>query len=230
MRRPRIKIAPSILNADILDLRRAVKSVERGGADLIHVDVMDGHFVPNLSMGAGVVRSLRRATRIPIDVHLMVTDPAKHVDEFLKAGAGNITFHVEAKGDERGLLRRIKRRGARASLSLKPLTPVGRLRGLLRMVDMVLLMTVEPGWGGQPFMRSMLSKIRALRRMADDMHLPLDIEVDGGLTANTVQSAVSAGANVIVSGAAIFKSRDPGLAVKRLRQIATGAVPCVGGP
>jgi len=204
-------------------LDRAVAAAVRGGADAIHVDVMDGHFVPNLSMGPHVVACLRKATRLPLDVHLMVTDPARHVGPFLRAGASNLTIHAEARGDIPGLLRHIRRCGARASICLKPEVPLRVLGGLWRRADMVLLMTVHPGYGGQRMMRTVLPKVRALRELASLEGNPLDIEVDGGITLTTVGEAVRAGANVIVAGVSVFGSRNPASSIRRIRAVAERA-------
>ena len=201
-------------------LDRAVAAVERGGADAIHVDVMDGHFVPNLSMGPHVVECLHSATRLPLDVHLMLDEPGRYVDAFLRAGAGSLTIHVEAKGDIKAILRRIKRAGCRASICLNPQTPASRVHKYLGLADMALVMTVHPGYGGQHFMRSMLPKISTLRKMADLSGVPLDIEVDGGIIPATAREAVGAGANILVAGWAVFGSRNPAGAVKRLRNVA----------
>src|SRR5262249_50082176 len=156
-----------------------VRAIERGGGDQVHVDVMDGHFVPNLSMGPHVVASLRRRTRLPLDVHLMVEEPGRFVEAFLAAGADSLTLHVESKGPLRALLRRVRRAGRRVSVALRPATPLAALKRLVPEIDMALLMTVEPGFGGQPFRRDVLPKIRALRGSAPG----LDIQVDGGVTA-----------------------------------------------
>ncbi len=194
--------------------------MKRGGGDAIHVDVMDGHFVPNLSMGPHVVSCLRKATRLPLDVHLMVDNPARMVEPFLDAGASGLTVHVETKGNIRGILRRIRSAGASPALCLKPATPVSALRGLYGLVDMVLVMTVEPGYGGQHFIRKMLGKISALRSLAVRAGRRLHIEVDGGINASTAAACARAGANVLVAGVAVFGARNPAVAIRRIRAAA----------
>jgi len=189
----------------------------------VHVDVMDGHFVPNLSMGPQMVESLRRHTDLPIDVHLMVSNPGKFVGPFVRAGASSLTVHAEAGRSVRRLLDRIRATGAGAALALRPRTPLSALHGLVQHADMVLLMTVEPGFGGQPFQRRVLPKIRALRALARRLGLRLDIQVDGGITPRTVRTAVRAGANVLVAGVAVFGAPDPAAAVRRLRRCAEAA-------
>lgn len=184
---------------------------------------MDGHFVPNLSMGPHAVRCLGRRTRLPLDVHLMVSDPARFVDPFLDAGATGVTVHAEARGPLAALLRRIRARGGRAAVALRPRTSLAAAERLLGACDMVLLMTVEPGFGGQPFRRDVLPKIRALRARVNRQGRPLDIQVDGGLTERTIGGAVRAGANVIVAGAAVFGTADPAAAIRRLRRAAERA-------
>ncbi len=215
---PPLRLAPSILNADFARLDRAVRVIERGMGDRIHVDVMDGHFVPNLSMGPAIVASLARRTRLPLDVHLMVSDPLALVGPFRRAGAAWLTVHAEARRPD-AALRAIRRSGARPGLALRPGTRLGALDGRWGAFDMVLLMTVEPGFGGQPFRRDVLPKIRALRELARRRGRSLDIQVDGGVTARTLPDAVEAGANVIVAGVAVFGARDPVAAIRRLRRI-----------
>ena len=218
-----IRIHPSILNADMLDLGRDLAIIKRGGGDGVHVDVMDGHFVRNLSMGPHIVESIRPATRLAIDVHLMVTDPGKFVVPFLEAGTDSLTIHAEIRGPVARLLGEIRRRGARSGISLKPGTPLSVLEPVLPHADMVLLMTVDPGYGGQAFQGRVLAKIAALRRMAVRKGLPLDIQVDGGVTSATARAAVRAGANVLVAGCSIFGARDPVAALRSLRRIANDA-------
>ncbi len=215
---PRLRITPSILNADFSALGAAVRAIEQGGGDAVHVDVMDGHFVPNLSMGPQVVRSLRSRTRLPLDVHLMVSEPARFVEPFARAGADNLTVHAESRGFGAALLDRIRRAGATPSIALKPGTRLDRVAGLLRRVRMVLLMTVEPGFGGQPFRTDVLPKMRALRA-----RWHRDIQVDGGVTAATAADAVRAGANVLVAGIAVFGTPRPPAAIRALRRIGLAA-------
>ncbi len=214
-----VKLAPSILSAAFERLGEEVRAVEAGGADQIHVDVMDGHFVPNLSMGPIVVEALRRVTRLPLDVHLMITDPARYVDPFIKAGAHHITFHVEVVADPVALARSLRARGIGAGISLNPGTGVERVRDLIPELDMVLVMTVNPGFGGQSFLGDNLEKVRALRRAerATSRARPLDVQVDGGIDERTAPLARAAGANVFVAGSSIFRSPDPGAALRALR-------------
>lgn len=219
---PPVRIAPSILNADFARLESAVRAIGRGGGAQVHVDVMDGHFVPNLSMGPAVVAALARRTRLPLDVHLMVAEPLGFVEPFRRAGAAELTIHAEARQPD-AALRAIRRAGARPGLALRPGTGLGALAGRWGAFDMVLLMTVEPGFGGQPFRRDVLPKIRALRDAARRRGRALDIQVDGGITAATLPDAVRAGANVLVAGVAVFGSRDPVAAIRRLRRLGEDA-------
>ncbi|MFA6917729.1 MAG: ribulose-phosphate 3-epimerase [Candidatus Gracilibacteria bacterium] len=206
----KIKIAPSILSADFGKLNAEIKTVEKY-ADLIHVDVMDGHFVPNITIGAPVVAKMKSVK--PLDVHLMIENPEKYVEDFAKAGAAIITVHAEACKNLSGLLKKIRGLGVKAGVSVKPGTPVSRIFSVLDLVDMVLVMTVEPGFGGQKFMEDMMMKVRALR--AKKKHL--DIEVDGGINDETAKIAVWAGANVLVAGNYIFKAKNRRKAVESLR-------------
>jgi len=214
-----VKLAPSILSAAFERLGEEVRAVEAGGADQIHVDVMDGHFVPNLSMGPIVVEALRRVTRLPLDVHLMITDPTRYVDSFIKAGANHITFHVEVLDDPLSLARSLRARGIGAGISINPGTGVDRVLDLIPELDLVLVMTVNPGFGGQAFLGENLDKVRALRRAERSAARtqPLDIQVDGGIDERTAPLARAAGANVFVAGSAIFKSPDPRAALRALR-------------
>jgi ribulose-phosphate 3-epimerase len=220
---PPIRLVPSILNADLAALKDSLRMLELGRADGVHVDVMDGHFVPNLSMGPHMVESIRRHTDLPIDVHLMVTDPGQFVGPFVRAGASSLTVHAEGGRGVRRLLDRIRSLGAGAALALRPRTPLSALHGLLEHADMVLLMTVEPGFGGQPFQARVLPKIRGLRHRARRLGLRLDIQVDGGVTVRTARRAIRAGANVLVAGVAIFGAPDPARAITRLRRAAEAA-------
>ncbi len=222
MTRP-VLIAPSILSADFARLAEEAARMEACGADWLHVDVMDGHFVPNLTIGPPVVKALRRVTKLPLDCHLMITDPATYGPQFLDAGADGVTFHVEVEGDHRALLRRIRAAGKRAGLSVKPRTPVDAVLPYLDDLDMVLVMTVEPGFGGQAYMADMAPKIAALRAAIGAR--PIDIQVDGGLDPETVRHAASHGANVIVAGSAVFRAADPAQAIAALREGASASAP-----
>lgn len=204
-----ILIAPSMLAADFARLGDEVRAIDEGGAELVHLDVMDGHFVPNLTIGPALVASLRKHTARLFDVHLMLTDPLKYVDAFAKAGSDHITFHIEAESDIAETIRAIHDSGMTAGLTLKPGTPVETLFPWLNDVEMVLVMTVEPGFGGQKFMADQLEKVKALRKELDRIGRPdCHIQVDGGLGAGNVAQAIAAGANVIVAGTSVF--RHPG--------------------
>ena len=200
-----VRIAPSILSADFATLGEEVRAVDRAGADYIHVDVMDGHFVPNITIGPGVVKALRPHSDKPFDVHLMIAPVDPYVDAFAEAGADILTVHPEAGPHLHRTLQRIKAAGKRAGVSLNPATPVGAVAHVLDIVDLVLVMTVNPGFGGQSFIASQLDKIAALRRMIDGAGRPIDLEVDGGITARTAPDAIAAGADVLVAGTATFK-------------------------
>ena len=198
-------IAPSILSADFGHLADEVKAIEAAGADYVHVDVMDGRFVPNITIGPLVVEAVRKVTRLPLDVHLMIVEPEKYVDDFAKAGADIITVHVEACFHLHRVLQQIRNAGKRPSVVLNPATPLASIEHVLDDVEQVLLMSVNPGFGGQAFIPSALPKIRALRAMLDErVRHPVDIEVDGGVKVDNVEAVAAAGANVIVSGSGIF--------------------------
>ena len=203
-----IKIAPSILSADFVRLADEVEEIKAGGADYVHVDVMDGLFVPNITIGIPVVKSLRKATDMFLDVHLMIDRPHRYVGKFCDAGADLVCFHVEADEpqDILAALDEIKAKGKLAALAIKPKTPGSVILPYLDKLDMVLVMTVEPGFGGQGFMEFTLDKIASLRAQADSLNIPLDIEVDGGITDKTAPRVRHAGANVLVSGSYLFKS------------------------
>lgn len=208
-----IRVAPSLLSADFARLAEEVRSVERGGADLLHVDVMDGHFVPNLTVGPVIVAALRRITRLPLDVHLMIDAPERYLRTFREAGSDHLTVHVEACGRRLGrTLRAIRALGASAGVSLRPATRLAAIEPVLSVVDMVLVMSVNPGFGGQAFMPAVLSKVSALRRCFAGA-----IEIDGGINARTAAEAVSAGADVLVAGTAIFGAKDRAAAIRTLR-------------
>ncbi len=209
------RIAPSILAGDFARLAEEAQKMAEAGADELHVDVMDGHFVPNLTIGPVVVKWLRKATALPLDVHLMITDPARYADAFLDAGADVLTFHIEATGEEgaRELLGRIRGRGKKAGLALSPPTDVEAVLPLLGELDRLLVMTVHPGFGGQSFMGEVLPKAARAR----DERPELEIEVDGGLNPQTAVRAGSAGANVIVAGTSVFRADDPARAIAALR-------------
>lgn len=212
-----IKIAPSILSADYASLRDESERVRLAGADLLHVDVMDGHFVPNITIGPAVVKSLNKATEMPLDCHLMITDPLDYVEAFAKAGADLISFHVESRSDIAATIAKIKSAGALPALVLKPGTPAEAVEPYLRDLALVLVMTVEPGFGGQKFMSDMLPKIRAIRAMADAVNPDLLLEVDGGIVPDTAKLCVEAGADVLVSGSYLFGATDVAAAVASLR-------------
>jgi ribulose-phosphate 3-epimerase len=215
-------IAPSILSADFARLADEAEAVSN--ADWLHVDVMDAHFVPNLTLGLPVVESLRKATDIPLDCHLMIDDPDRWAPQYAEVGAANVTFHVEAARDAVQTARAIRAAGALAGLSIKPGTPIEPYLDLLREFDTLLVMTVEPGFGGQAFMAEVLPKIRTARNEVRAGHLRLFIEVDGGITAETITAAAEAGADVFVAGSAVYGAADPGKAVEALRVTARVAM------
>ena len=212
-----IKIAPSILAADFACLEREIKKVEEAGADLLHIDVMDGHFVPNITVGVPVVASLKGKTKLPLDVHLMIDNPLSFIKPFAMAGADIIGFHAEVTEKPLKVIEAIKSYGKKTCLAFNPATPLSGLESLLTELDMVLLMTVNPGFGGQEFMPEVLPKIRQLRKMVDEKGIPLDIQVDGGIDEQTAREAIKAGANVLVVGTAIFSQPDRGSVIKILR-------------
>ena len=213
-----IKLAPSILSADFAYLGKQVVEAEQAGADRIHVDVMDGHFVPNISMGAPIVQSLRRITHLPLEIHLMISDPDFFLDEFVEAGSDSFLVHWEGNANLHRTVQRIKTLGKRAGVVINPATPAAVLEEILCDVDQVLVMTVNPGFGHQPFIHTTLPKIRRVRRMIDESEGGCDLEVDGGIDANTAPLVVDAGANVLVAGTAVFgESGDVSAAMDRLR-------------
>jgi ribulose-phosphate 3-epimerase len=202
-----VKLAPSILSADFAHLGDAVQAVERAGADWVHLDVMDGHFVPNLTFGPKMVADLHKATALPLDVHLMIERPDDWVDRYIEAGATYVVVHIEAVKDVRGTLARIRKRGARAGLTLNPETPVDAVIPFLSDLDLLLVMSVHPGFGGQKFIESALDKVRIVRRALDERRVSVELEVDGGIKVENARAVADAGASVLVAGSAVFE--DP---------------------
>jgi len=214
-----IKLAPSILSADFARLGEQVAEAAGAGADYIHVDVMDGHFVPNITIGAPVVASIRPVTSLPLDVHLMIEHPEQFISDFVKAGADIITVHVEASPQLYSVIRLIKELGVRAGVSLNPPTPVSTVTEFIPHVDLVLVMSVNPGFGGQSFIPETLPKISSIRKILDDRGLSTELEVDGGINADNAPEIVKAGANVLVAGNSVFRAGEGiGLALQRLRE------------
>jgi ribulose-phosphate 3-epimerase len=219
-----IQIAPSILSADFSRLGEEIRAVDRAGCDIIHIDVMDGHFVPNITIGPLVVQAARAVTRKDLDVHLMITDADKYVDAFASAGADWITVHVEACNHLHRTVSRIKELGKKAGVVLNPATSLSTLDYILEEVDLVMLMSVNPGFGGQSFIPSTLAKIWELRQRIDAMDLDVDIEIDGGISENTIKDVAEAGANIFVAGSAIYGSNDYEQTITSLKKLAeTGA-------
>jgi ribulose-phosphate 3-epimerase len=219
-----VRIAPSLLCADFARLSDALAIAEEGGADLVHVDVMDGHFVPNLTIGPPVVRALKRATRLPLDVHLMIEKPEETLEKYIDAGADWISVHVEATRHLQRCLGLIRRGGAKAGAAINPGTPVAALAAAWGDVDFALVMSVNPGWGGQPFLRSSVTKVRRARENAAAAGAGAAIEVDGGVDAGNVAELVEAGAEILVAGTAIYGQGDPVSAIEKLRAAARGGV------
>jgi ribulose-phosphate 3-epimerase len=219
-----IQIAPSILSADFSRLGEEIRAVDRAGCDIIHIDVMDGHFVPNITIGPLIVQAARAVTRKVLDVHLMITDADKYVDAFASAGADWITVHVEACSHLHRTVSRIKELGKKAGVVLNPATSLSTLDYILEEVDLVMLMSVNPGFGGQSFIPSTLAKIRQLRQRIDAMNLEVDIEIDGGISENTIRNVAEAGANIFVAGSAVYGSNDYEQTITSLKKLAeTGA-------
>jgi ribulose-phosphate 3-epimerase len=210
-------IAPSILSADFGHLANEVQAVTAAGADWIHVDVMDGRFVPPITIGPLVVAAIRAATHLPLDVHLMIEGPERQIAEFVRAGASGLTVHVEACADAPAVLHAIREAGVRAGLALNPPTPLARARPYLEQIDLLLVMSVTPGWGGQAFLDGSLAKLAAARRLRSEAGARFLIEVDGGIKPDNAAAAVASGADVVVAGSAIFGSADYGAAIRALR-------------
>jgi ribulose-phosphate 3-epimerase len=211
-----IEIAPSILSADFARLAEEIKAVESGGAALLHVDVMDGHFVPNITVGLPVVKSLAQATKLPLDTHLMISDPGLYAEQFVRAGAQMVSVHVEADAHLHRTVNSIKAAGAKAGVVINPATPIESLNEILDFVDYVLIMSVNPGFGGQKFIPTAVDKVARLRRLIDQRGLPARIEIDGGIDLNNIRRVIDAGAEIIVSGSAIFGANDPANAVREM--------------
>jgi ribulose-phosphate 3-epimerase len=212
-----VKIAPSILAADFAALGAAARAAAAAGADYLHVDVMDGHFVPNLTLGPAAVKALRRSVELPLDVHLMVEDPDRFLEDFVRAGADILTVHAEAGYHLHRTLQRIRALGARAGVALNPATPLAAVEAVLSQVDLLLIMTVNPGFGGQKFLPFVLEKLAATRELVDRRELAVELEVDGGIDPTTAAEAVAAGAQVLVAGTAVFGAPDVAAAVSALR-------------
>lgn len=209
-------IAPSMLSADFGHLERDTRMIDRSAAQWVHIDVMDGVFVPNISFGFPVMKPIRRATSKCLDVHLMIVDPEKYVERFVAAGADIVTFHYEATYDPKGCIAKIRNAGAKAGISIKPATSADVLRDLLPMLDLVLVMSVEPGFGGQSFMPDALDKVARLRAMIAEQDAPTLIEVDGGISASNARSVFEAGADALVAGSAVFGAADPAAEIERM--------------
>jgi ribulose-phosphate 3-epimerase len=213
-----IEIAPSILSADFARLGEEIAAVEKGGAGILHVDVMDGHFVPNITIGLPVVKSLAAATRLPIDAHLMISEPGRYAEQFVAAGAKMVSVHVEADAHLHRTLMAIKGAGAQAGVAINPATPLTEIEEAVGFADYILVMSVNPGFGGQRFIEPALDKVRRLRRMIDERGLKTRIEIDGGIDLDNVAEAVAAGAEILVAGSAIFGAADPQEATRLMRE------------
>lgn len=218
-----IKIAPSILSADFARLGEEIRDVEAGGADYIHVDVMDGHFVPNITIGPLIVEAIRPVTNLPLDVHLMISNPDQYIETFVKAGADIITVHAEACPHLHRTIQLIRSHGIKAGVVLNPSTPPDVLEYVISDIDMVLLMTVNPGFGGQSFIEAVVPKIRQVRDMITKAGVSVDIEIDGGVNTETARVCAEAGANVLVAGSAIYNQTDRSAAIKAIRTAAEKA-------
>jgi len=213
-----IEIAPSILSADFARLGEQITTVEKAGASILHVDVMDGRFVPNITVGLPVVKAISRATRLPIDAHLMIVEPGRYAEQFVKAGAQMVSIHIEADPHAHRTLTGIRQAGALAGLAINPATSLSALDEAIKFADYVLIMSVNPGFGGQEFIPESLEKVRRLRKMIDERGLKTRIEIDGGINAENIAEITSAGAEIIVSGSSIFGAKDPAVALRQMRE------------
>ena len=214
-----IKIAPSILASDFSKLGEEIKMIEMAGADYVHIDVMDGRFVPNITIGPPVVSAVKKITKMPLDVHLMIVEPDRYIKDFIDAGADLLCIHQEAAIHLERSIQYIKSLGAKASVSLNPATDIDTLKYVMADLDMVLVMSVNPGFGGQKYIQFCTEKICSLRTMADELNPNLDIEVDGGITLDNIKEVVDAGANVIVAGSSIYKAKNPAEVISKMREI-----------
>jgi ribulose-phosphate 3-epimerase len=212
------KLAPSILSADFSRLGDEIRAVEEAGADYIHIDVMDGHFVPNITIGPLVVEAIKNVTNLPLDVHLMIDNPDKYIKDFIKAGSSILSVHAETCPHLQRTINHIREMGIKPAAVLNPSTSLSTLEYILEEVDMVLLMTVNPGFGGQTFISSMIPKIKKLRGLIDEKHLPVELEVDGGINLDNISKVVKAGADVVVAGSAVFKSKDCKETVRQMKK------------
>ena len=213
-----IKLAPSILSADFSKIGAQIAAAEAGGADLFHLDTMDGSFVPNISWGPKIVSDLRKLTKLPFDAHLMIVEPERYVDPFIQAGCQYVTFHYEATVHAHRLLHHLRAAGAKAGVAINPQTPVSMLQDIVEDADMVLVMSVNPGFGGQPFIERALAKLREARALIDERNPACELEVDGGIGTANIEKAREAGATILVAGSSVFESDDPAAAVRALRE------------
>lgn len=213
-----MKISPSILSADFSCLGEDIKKIDKFGADLVHIDVMDGMFVPNISFGMPIIKSIRKYTELPFDIHLMIEEPGRYIDEFVKAGADIITVHYEADRHIDRTINYIKSKNVKAAIAINPGTPVSLIKDLIPSIDMVLIMSVNPGFGGQSYISYCSSKIKELRKLSHDLNKELLIEVDGGVTAENVKEVIESGADIVVAGSAVFKNGEIEKNIRTLRE------------